>query len=258
MSDHKRNIVLSRFFQLIPRIFCISYFSNHERRAKIQSLWSELGIEDKVEYTYGYPDRKSYKCSCKVIQDHVSTFRKAYRENWPFVFIFEDDATLYENMMETELEEIQKFLNVGKDGRGWSALTLGYDPRHFFMYNSWNDKSEKNEKNTLFRMNGLFSHAYLISREGMEKFLLSWREPVHPLHIGVIDSFLLVDDGVYGLTHNIFGQLGFDMKQDFNHLNTFIFWLANWIWWNRLENIGILLIVLFLWRKTRMIRFNAK
>jgi len=298
MSDHKRNSVLSRFFQLIPRIFCISYFSNHERRAKIQSLWNELGIENKIEYTYGYPDRKSYKCSCKVIQDHVSTFRKAYRENWPFVFIFEDDATLYENMMETELEEIQKFLNVGKDGRGWSALTLGYDPRHFFMYDSWNfdkDKSEKNKKNIfggakrprapqnrdvrdfggmssetcegsgeasvarvpeniLFRMNGLFSHAYLISREGMEKFLLSWREPVHPLHVGVIDSFLLVDDGVYGLTHNIFGQLGFDMKQDFNHLNTFIFWLANWIWWNRLENIGILLIVLFLWRKMKMIR----
>lgn len=251
MSDHTRNNVLSKFFELIPRVFCISYFSNHERRAKIQSLWNELGIEDKVEYMYGFPDNKKYKCSCKVIQDHVSVFKKAYREGWPFVFVFEDDAMLHENMMQIELDEIQKFLEVGKDGRGWSALTLGYDPRHFFLYNSWNEPG-KNEKNILFRMNGLFSHSYLISREGMERFLLSRREVLHPLHIGVIDSFFLVDDGVYGLTHNVFGQLGFDMKQEFDPINSYIFWFFNLIWWNRLENVGLLFMVLILFLVRKM------
>lgn len=255
MSDHNRSSVLVEFFRLIPRIFCVSYISNYERRAEIQSLWNELEIENKVEYMYGFPDDRKYKCSCKVIRDHVSVFVKAYREGWPFVFVFEDDAILYEDMLQVELDEIRKFLEAGREGRGWSAMMLGYDPRHFFLHDSW--RNPKNiEKNLLFRMNGLFSHSYLISREGIEKFLSSWREPIHPLHIGVIDSFFLVNSGIYGLTHNIFGQDGIDRKLKFNPINSCVFWMINWIWWNRLEGIGglFMMLLVFLFRRRVLAR----
>lgn len=253
MTQSERNNVLIEFFKMIPRIFCVSYISNRERRDKIQPLWDGLGISNKIEYVYGVPDNKSYKCSCKVIHDHVSVFVKAYRENWPFVFVFEDDVVLHEEMLQIELEEIRKFLEEKKDGRGWSAVMLGYDPRHFFLYDSWKsgDGMKKSEKNLLFRMNGLFSHAYLISREGMEKFLSTWREPIHPIHVGVIDSFFLVSDGVFGVSHNIFGQLGVDMKQKSNLVNSHLFFIANWIWWNRLEGICGIFVVLIFWKLFR-------
>jgi hypothetical protein len=247
--EHESGIAdscLSLFFKLIPRIYCISYISNYERRDKIRILWKKLGIADRVEFVYGFPDSE-YKCSCKVIHDHVSVFVKAHREKWPFVFVFEDDAELHEDMLGVELEEIKRFLEQEKK---WSILTLGYDPRHFFLYDSW--KFGNNEKNVLFRMNGLFSHSYVISREGIEKFLLRWRMPIHPLHIGVIDSFFLVDDGVYGLTHHVFKQSGFDMNLKFDPMRSYLFRFINWIWWNKLEYSFGAFLMLILIRKMKI------
>jgi hypothetical protein len=248
MAEIEPNQILVEFFKLIPRIFCISYISNHERRNKIQLLWKKLGIEDRVEYVYGFPG-SDYKCSCKVIHDHVSVFIKAHEEKWPFVFVFEDDAELHENMLNIELEEIRKFLESEKK---WSILTLGYDPRHFFLYDSWG-KFENEKKNILFRMNGLFSHSYIISRRGIERFLTSWRIPIHPLHIGVIDSFFLIDNDIYGLTHNIFKQSGFDMSSKFNPINSYLFRFINLVWWNRVEYIvGAFVMILFLIGKMKI------
>jgi GR25 family glycosyltransferase involved in LPS biosynthesis len=227
-----------KFFDTLPRIYCISLINAFARRRKMSKLFKKLGIENRIEYVYARPNDQvdEIRCSCRVIFNHIDIYKKCIKDEVPYACIFEDDANLVRDISENDVKDLEKFLLTFNS---WNVLSLGYDESKYKKGDKWSD--------CICRFQGLHSHAYIISKNGMEDFLNRYRAPIHPIHIGVIDSYFLLNDEIYAFDKPLFIQEEFVEKRLVNNpVKFWIYYLANYAYWNRFDFLLLALIILVL------------
>lgn len=226
----------SELFGLVPAIYCISLITNVKRREKVNKLFARLDIESRVQYVYDRPKPTDVKCSCRVIYKHLEIYRQALKLNYDRIFIFEDDAVLARDITKSDIDSIKLLLDP-KYMRKWSSLQFGYDDTSYSI--------NKNLSGDIYGINCLHAHAYMISRQGMTRILENWRTPLHPLHIGAIDTFFLIDPDIYAFKNRIFRQEIDSVKMKENKPMSMIrARIANYIYWNRLEVVVVLSLII--------------
>lgn len=222
-----------KFFSLIPNIYCISFITSFKRRKTIGKLFSQLNIDSRVTYVYAKPDSE-IQCSCRVIFNHLEIYKQALKEQLSFICIFEDDAYLSRPITQLDIDSLNKIISSSTNS--WEVLLLGYDENIY--------RKGRNLDKQICHFQGLHSHAYIISNSGMKNFVEKFRLPIHPLHIGVIDSYFLISKNIYAFDNPIFIQEDFRYNRKTNNpVKFWIFYLFNYFYWNKMEFLGISLML---------------
>ena len=75
-------------FEKIDRIYCINFISSTDRKKNMIKLFKMLGVLNKVKFIHGHPSL-DFKCSCKVLNDHLEVYKHALINNYECVCVFE-------------------------------------------------------------------------------------------------------------------------------------------------------------------------
>lgn len=147
----------------LPKIY-VATVVNSGRIPQVRKELNRVGI-DNVEYNFQIPPppelRTFENITLSCTDNHQQIYRKALRSGCPYVLIFEDDVYFTDNIQHIN-ESIRKILAFANTP-GWDFIYLGHFP--------WKIGEQMKKHPGIYRSISWCTHAYMISRSGMEKML---------------------------------------------------------------------------------------
>lgn len=190
---------------LADRIVCINLRERNDRFEIARQRFKEVGLsEADVEFLRVDRDCRGGKYGC--YESHKKVIQQALQDGIGRLLVFEDDVEFAPGW-EVVVEEANGFLELGIP---FDALMLC--PEVKFV-------DEKTLPN-VWRVKSIFTHAYVVSREGMKQFLLNSEKFGTDLLTMTHD---LIQNSVW---QNIYAHVGTSICQD-NNLGTDNNWLPD-------------------------------
>ncbi len=136
---------------LVDKSFCINI---RERKDRYLTVREELScIEPSVEFFHVDRDNENPQRGC--FSSHQTLVRQGIKNNWQNILIFEDDVQLYRPVTDRIVRKVNRFIQVAE----YDILFLG-----LILGKIWLSKHLG-----FTRCRGVCTHAYILSRSGMEK-----------------------------------------------------------------------------------------
>lgn len=172
-------------WNFIPRVY-VATLQNSPRIPLVCKSLQNMGVSN-YEFNFQIPPvNKTFEnITLSCTDNHCQIYRKALKNNYPFICVFEDDV--FTTSSSISLKDIEDYIILNKD---WDIIFLGNFPWKIGkkVYKSLND--------------GIFwcAHSYLISRKCME-YMLKY-SPEQMMKIGrlavpaVFDMFFKEGGGI--------------------------------------------------------------
>lgn len=152
-------------------IYCINLKENIRRKKACEKVFREYEIPSKF-----FPAIKNSNGNLGCLLSHRTLYRKGIKKNMKNMLIFEDDIIPTNSLTIENLKKINTFLFLFP----YDIFFLGVVPdiRTKTTTRIWDD---------IYAVNGICTHAYVISRNGMEKLRDIEYSPEKPLDYIVRD-----------------------------------------------------------------------
>ena len=169
-------------YNYFDSIVCISLEEATERREQCIKNFEKLGI-DNYQFYKTQRHKEGGRFGCFI--SHINIIKKEYDKGSNNILIFEDDFMLSSSYDENVIKEVIDFI----DNRELDIMYLGHSSacNHRPFYTP-----ERITKH-VYKMKPCFTHAYTVSRKGMEKILKAasiYLEKTEPKNVIHYDTFL--------------------------------------------------------------------
>lgn len=180
-------------------IVCINLDTRRDRYEYAESVFVKLNIPCRIQTVQRHPISGMQGC----FQSHITLIDNAYKKGYQNLLVFEDDLAPTESYDDKHIHHAINFLKTHND---WDIFYFGYfvfnndlHPMHTFMAA---DPVEPN----IIEYNPFATHAYCLSRKGMERILQTCQHYMHTMHY---DIYLA---SVVGLKSYCYIPMLFDQK----------------------------------------------
>lgn len=190
---------------MADRIVCINLRERQDRYEWCKKRFAAVGLRDEdVQFlrVERHPRGGRYGC----YDSHRTVMKQAHDDGLQSVLIFEDDVEFREGW-EKVVEEAKDFLDSGTE---YDALMLGPELK-------WVDEKLLPR---IWRVKCIHAHAYVVSREGMTKFISN--PELFEAHIGEFPQDVIQNSA----WQNIYAHITTSIGQD-NNLGTDLNWLPD-------------------------------
>ena len=155
-------------FDTFDAIYCITIRANKERQASARAIADHLGIPMQFYYVDKHPRGGAYG----ALHSHIQLVKMLYRKGIQNALIFEDDFVPTPGYSPQIMQDVVEFITTNKQ---WEILQLGYSPLKHVYDISWIysfvNTQIVNKNKTIIKHIGLATHAYCLSRRGMQKIV---------------------------------------------------------------------------------------
>lgn len=155
--------------EILDSIVCINLKERADKYQYVKKTFEKLNI--KASFYFAEKHNTSGRIGC--FESHINVIKKCYENNNNYILIFEDDIVETPSYKEKYINEIMNFL---QDNKECYFVQLGYTilPHELISF-----LSSKNYTKNIIKYNGNSTHAYILSRKGMEIILQNWQEYVY-------------------------------------------------------------------------------
>lgn len=149
-------------WSFFDNIRCINLVSRDDRYDDSQKVFNSLGIPVDFFRVKRHPTNGSQG----AFESHIKVIKEAYDSGANNVLIFEDDITVVTHY---KPEYVQQAIDFMSQDNNWDLVYLGSIPQ-IQKY-----KSTRTEYEGIYKTRAICAHAYVLSRQGMEKMKdLEW------------------------------------------------------------------------------------
>lgn len=141
-------------------IVCISLDETTERRKHVDKIAQRLNIPIEYHISSRHPDGGRIGC----FMSHLTVIKKMYDAGVKYGLIFEDDFVPTPGYDVNIIRNVTQFMKSNND---WEIIQLGWNTLNMYNLIIMANHVTQNIK----KFKGLGTHAYCISRRGMEKVL---------------------------------------------------------------------------------------
>lgn len=180
-----RNLYNWDFFDAI---FCINLEKDAQRRKEVENVFSRLSIPAK--FFKGILDKISNK-GC--LESHKRIYNLSLEKGYNKILIFEDDIIPTDKITSSKLKYCTDFMET----HPWDIFYFGAVPSVFNYF------QEKTSTKYVYKIRGICTHAYALSKSALQKLKdIEWK-PEEPL-----DYILRNDDSLekYAVYPTFFNQ----------------------------------------------------
>jgi GR25 family glycosyltransferase involved in LPS biosynthesis len=151
-------------YEIFDDIICITLEGNTERQQSAIEVFKKLNIP--VKFFIAKRNPRGGRVGC--FESHIQVIQDCYNNDKKRVLIFEDDLipTIAYNA-----SLLNKATNFMKNNNNWEVFQFGYSFRLDQFTNLFKFLFSKCVEPNIYNFIGLTTHAYCISRLGMEKVL---------------------------------------------------------------------------------------
>jgi GR25 family glycosyltransferase involved in LPS biosynthesis len=143
------------FWRTIDVIQCITLRTRPERRALAELQFASVGLLDRVKFLEREPDVEDGKRGC--FHSHQAAAAHALQQSARYALIFEDDVQFLPHFTGHAASRAAHFIEHTMEE--WEIFFLGHFAR----------KMELTSQPDIVRVRAMDGHAYVLSREGMQK-----------------------------------------------------------------------------------------
>lgn len=169
-------------YNYFDSIVCISLEEATERRQQCMKNFEKLGI-DNYQFYKTQRHKEGGRFGCFI--SHINVIKNEYNKGSNNILIFEDDFMPSSSYDENVIQEVVDFI----DNEDLEIMYLGHSSacNHRPFYNP------KRITKHVYKMKPCFTHAYIVTRKGMEKILKktsTYLEKTEPKNVIHYDTFL--------------------------------------------------------------------
>eukprot|EP00559_Dactyliosolen_fragilissimus_P006355 CAMPEP_0184855520 /NCGR_PEP_ID=MMETSP0580-20130426/742_1 /TAXON_ID=1118495 /ORGANISM="Dactyliosolen fragilissimus" /LENGTH=246 /DNA_ID=CAMNT_0027350053 /DNA_START=88 /DNA_END=825 /DNA_ORIENTATION=- len=155
LSSRKSPGEESSLWHKVDSVRCINLKYRPDRRMHAATQFEKVGLRDKVEYFLADKSDKGSFAGC--YESHRTCIKQAYEQGHNTLLVFEDDVVFNEGWEKVVLECLD-FIRSSEEEI--DVVQLGGRILHI-----------QADYGVLWKGSMLFTHAFIITRQGMEKFL---------------------------------------------------------------------------------------
>lgn len=160
-NDHKMSQL---WRELADRRVCINLRERPDRLQQVQKRFAAVGLSENM-VQYHRPERHPRGGRYGCYSSHRDCIRAAYEDGLNSVLIFEDDVVFGDGWQKV-VQDAHAFVHSKPNEElPFDALFLG--SKILFV----DEMSEKGVPDTIWRVKCFEAHAYIVSRQGMKKYL---------------------------------------------------------------------------------------
>lgn len=190
-------------YEIFDEIICITLEGNTERQQSVIQVFKKLNIP--VKFFVAKRNPRGGRVGC--FESHIQVIQDCYNNDKKRVLIFEDDLTPTIAYNESLLNNATQFMN----NNTWEIFQFGYSFRSDEFTNLFKFLLSKCVEPNIYNYIGLTTHAYCISRAGMEKVLkygpnILERNAIEIPHLDIFYMNLFSQENCYCIVPMIFDQ----------------------------------------------------
>jgi GR25 family glycosyltransferase involved in LPS biosynthesis len=152
--------------ETLDKIICINLKERTDKYNVVKKVFEKINLN--VDFFFAEKHKTSGRIGC--FESHIEVIQQCYNNNFKNVLIFEDDVVDTPDYDEKILQNVLLFL---KNNNWCEYFQLGYTilPHEMVSYFSSNNLYRQN----IIQYNGNCTHAYILTRPGMERILHTWK-----------------------------------------------------------------------------------
>lgn len=147
-------------YYFFDMILCITLENRKDRQESSQAMFSKLNIPAEFFYVQKHPEGGKIGC----FTSHIECIKKAYNAGANNLLVFEDDVRISKGYKKELISYCVEFMK----NNDWEMFKFGYGPAGYSI-NKFYGASEIVP--AIIQHNGYQTHAYSISKTGMERVL---------------------------------------------------------------------------------------
>lgn len=155
-------------FDTFDAVYCISIRANKNRQESARAIADQLGIPMHFYYVDKHPRGGAYG----ALHSHIQLVKMLYHRGFKNVLILEDDFVPTPGYSLVIMQDVVEFIGTNRE---WEILQLGYSPLKHVYDISWVysfvNTQIVNKNRTIIKHIGLATHAYCLSRRGMQRIV---------------------------------------------------------------------------------------
>jgi GR25 family glycosyltransferase involved in LPS biosynthesis len=156
-------------YEIFDDIVCISLEGNTDRQNRVTKVFESLNIHPRFSIAKKNPRGGRVGC----FESHIDVIQEAYNKGSQTVLIFEDDVILTPGYNETLLNVATTFMQKNTQWEifqlGWGVNGIEKTPVYLLKL-----LTMPQIDSNIYKFCAILTHAYAISRKGMEAVLLSY------------------------------------------------------------------------------------
>ena len=170
-------------------VTCINLIERRDKYNNAKAVFDNLNLD--VEFFFAEKHKQSGRIGC--FESHINVIKKCYNSNANNLLIFEDDVINTSYYNEAALHNISTFLQKND----WCEyFQLGYTilPHEMRAYLT---SDTLDSSGNIIKYNGNCTHAYLLTRQGMQRVLNTWEKALYKdkMDLDVYYKNLFVNNG---------------------------------------------------------------
>lgn len=169
-------------FSFFDDIVCINLRSREDKYEYSEELFEKLDIPVRFYIADKHKKGGLYGC----FDSHIKVIQEAYDDGLDSILIFEDDVKPTPHYSESIMKQVVKFLKSNE----WDIMYLGAGPFNYVYYSPLSFINAPFVDKNILKYNPLFTHAYAVSREGMQKILNRYHDFIGKEHYDIFLSKL--------------------------------------------------------------------
>jgi GR25 family glycosyltransferase involved in LPS biosynthesis len=219
----QKNELQKEWEKISKKIYCINLRENYTRKEACKKIFQEWGIPVKF-----FPAIKNSNGNLGCLLSHKTLYEKGLKKCIKNMIIFEDDIIPTSSLTIKNLKKINTFSCIYP----YDIFFLGVVPdiRTKTTTQIWDD---------IYAVNGICTHAYVISRNGMKKLKDIQYSPEKPL------DYIIRD--MHGLKCCMFYPSLFHQETGYHFPRYMISGFMRWVeWYSVYINIPLKIMGIFL------------